>query len=475
MVCNSKTISRRKETYKAGAVKLMIAGIVVRLMGFANRIFMSNLIGAEGMGLFQLTSPVYSLIILTLTSGVSISVSGMTASEAAVGRDGNARRIAKTAFFLLLALGAAAGLALVLTAHGIAVNILHDERTYLSMVMLAPCIPIVASASAVKGYFYGTCNVGPNAVGQIVEQVVRIGVIFALAQAIAGENLAYACALATVSSALGEMANLLIVGAVFVYRGKRSGAYEAAGAVTLPRRRAASQIVRTSLPISASRFLTSLMGTLETVILPMRFVAGGYTYKTSIEVLGNLSGMAMPILTFPSVLTSARATTLVPAIAEARSRGKTELAASRIYRCIRLSFFMGFSFFGVFYAMGDFIGNLFYPGQDAGVYLTMLAPCCVLMYFQQTMSGILNGLEKQGCALLVTSVSYGIRIAFIWFLLPGIGVYAYIIGILCGMLVSSVITLWVVCKETGLEINPFEWIIFPAIPGLLIALLGWLF
>lgn len=465
----------QKETYKSGAVKLMIAGIIVRLMGFVNRIFMSNLIGAEGMGLFQLTSPVYSLIILTLTSGVSITVSGMTASEAAVGKDSNARRIAKTAFFMLLLLGSAAGLALVLTAKGIAINVLHDERTYLSMVMLAPCIPIVASASAVKGYFYGTRNVGPNAVGQIVEQVVRIGVIFALAHAIAGENLAYACALATVSSAVGEMANLLVVGSVFVYRSRMSGGYKMTGLPTIGRRQAASHIVRSSLPISASRFLTSLMGTLETVILPMRFVAGGYTYKMSIEILGNLSGMAMPILTFPSVLTSALATTLVPAIAEARSRGRNSLAASRIYRCIRLSFFMGFSFFGVFYAMGGFIGDLFYPGQDAGTYLTMLAPCCVLMYFQQTMSGILNGLEKQGCALAVTTISYGIRIGFIWFLLPSIGVYAYIIGILCGMLISSVITLIVVCKDTGLRVEPFEWIVLPAIPGLLIALLGILF
>ena len=97
------------------------------------------------------------------------------------------------------------------------------------------------------------------------------------------------------------------------------------------------------------------------------------------------------------------------------------------------------------------------------------------MYFQQTMSGILNGLEKQGCALAVTTISYAIRIGFIWFLLPGIGVYAYIIGILLGMLISSVITLVVVCRETGLQVNPFEWIILPAIPGLLIALLSMVF
>ena len=468
-------MSVKKESYRAGAVKMMSAGIVVRFMGFANRIFMSNLIGAEGMGLFQLTSPVYSLIILTLTAGVSVTVSGMAAAETAVGRESNARRITKTAFFMLLILGSAAGLSLALAAKGLAAGVLHDERTYLSLVMLAPCIPAVASASALKGYFYGTRHVGPNAAGQIVEQAVRIGVIFMLARVIAGKDLAYACALATVSSAVGEIADLLVVSVIFFRQEKRSGGYRVMGYPTVQRRQVAVSLLRASLPVSAGRFLTSVMGTLETIVLPMRFVAGGYAYKTAIEILGKLSGMAMPILTFPSVLTSALATTLVPAIAEARSRQMRELAASRIYRCIRLSFFMGFSFFGLFYAMGGFIGDAFYPGQNAGEYLTMLAPCCVLLYFQQTMSGILHGLEKQTCALLVTVVSYGIRIAFIWFLLPGIGVYAYIIGILCGMLISSVITLTVVCRETGLKVNLFEWIVWPAVPGLALALLGALF
>ena len=63
-------LNQKRETYKAGAVKLMAAAFIVRILGFVNRIYMSNILGAEGMGLFQLASPVYSLIILTLTSGV---------------------------------------------------------------------------------------------------------------------------------------------------------------------------------------------------------------------------------------------------------------------------------------------------------------------------------------------------------------------------------------------------------------------
>lgn len=461
-------LSKGRETYKAGAVKLMAAGIIVKLLGFVNRILLSNLIGAEGMGLFQLTSPVYSLIILTLTSGVSVTVSAMTASEAALGKMKNASRIAKVSFLLLFAAGTLAGLAMAFFAKPIAVNILNDERTYLSLIMLAPCIPVVASAAAVKGYFYGTRNVGPNAAGQITEQIGRITVIFALASFIAGEDLAKACAIATVSSAIGETADLLVVGTIFLYKDRKNKHQQ--GIVT-SFRQIGKQVVRSSVPISASRFLTSLMGTVESVILPMRFTASGLSYKASVELLGNLSGMAMPIISFPSVLTSALATTLVPAISEARASGKNQLATDRILKCIRLSFFMGFFFFGVFYSFGELAGNIFYPGQEAGTYIAMLAPCCILFYFQQTMHGILNGLQKEKESLVATVITYVIRIGSIWFLLPVLGVYGYIIGILAGMLTWTVFTMVVVCKETGMKPQPFQWIILPAIPGLLIAIL----
>lgn len=50
-------LNQKRETYKAGAVKLMAAAFIVRILGFVNRIYMSNILGAEGMGLFQLASP----------------------------------------------------------------------------------------------------------------------------------------------------------------------------------------------------------------------------------------------------------------------------------------------------------------------------------------------------------------------------------------------------------------------------------
>lgn len=449
----------KKETYQAGAFKLMAAAFIVRILGFANRIYMSNILGAEGMGLFQLASPVYSLIILTLTAGVSISVSGLTAKEKARGRNKNAIVAARTAFLILLIAGTVCAVFLSLFAKVISVKLLGDERAYYSLIMLAPCIPIVASASAIKGYFYGSSNVTPTAFSQIAEQIVRIGVIFFVANKIAGTNLAYACAIATTSAALGEMANLVVVGIAFLREKSKEKP-------TLTKSDASKYIIKSSLPISVNRLAISFLGMIETVILPMRFIAGGLNYTQGIETLGRISGMAMPLIAFPTLITSSVATTLVPAVSGAISVKNYKLANHRISKCLNIGFLLGFVFFGLYFTLGVKAGDLLYPDQGVGIILKKMSYFCIFMYVEQIMIGIINGLGKQSFSLVTAVAGYIITIGFVWFGVPIYGIDAYIWGSIISMAVTVIMNLCFIIKITGLTVNLRNWIIKPVVIAL---------
>lgn len=465
-----KNNSNKYESYKSGAFKLMIAGLIVRLFGFANRIYMSNLIGAEGMGLYQLTFPVYSLIILTLTSGVSITVSGMAAKERALGRSKNARKVAKAAFYLLLFAGSISALLMTIFSRQISTSLLGDSRTYLSLILLSPCIPIVASASAIKGYFYGISRITPTATAQIVEQIVRILFIVTFAQKIAGTNLTYACAILTISSAIGEMANLAVVSVAFFKYSKEEGHSGKLSFSELTK--TSGYIAKQAAPVSLNRFIVSVMGMIETVILPLRFIAGGLNYQSSLAMLGRLSGMAMPLIMFPTIVTSSLSTTLVPAISGALAAGNRRLAQQRISRCIRISCLMGFFFFGFFTTFGNHIGDLLYPEQNTGKLLQKMAVYCIIIYLQQTMTGILNGLEKHGFSLFSTTVGYFIRMSFIWFTVPIKGVDGYIAGMLISAAVTAIINLFYIVKNIGIQIEFTEWFVKPLCIGLIINISG---
>ncbi len=420
------------------------------------------------MGLVQLANPVYAFIILTLTSGVSITVSSMTAREKAHGNQRGALRICKTAFLLLLLIGGLCGLALFLSADFVSVHLLHDPRTKLSLMMLAPCIPAVAAASALKGYFYGMSKMTPTAISQIVEQVVRIGCIFLLAPLIAGQNLEWACALTLISAAFGETANLGVVAIAFYRECKMPGS-ELPG---FSRRRAAKDVLACALPISLHRCLVSILGIVESVMLPARLLSGGLNYTASIETLGRISGMCMPLISFPTLVTSALATTLVPAVSAAMAKENYQLANRRISRSIRLSCIMGFLCFALFYTFGHEIGAICYGGEPVGPLLTQLSHCCILMYVQQTMNGILNGLNKQTYSLISTLVGYAIRIAALWFFVPVYGVTAYIWGDLAGMAVMVLMNLIYVVKCTRMPVDLGGWLVTPAMPAVAFMVVG---
>lgn len=468
-----KTLKRKGESFSSGALKLTIAGLVVRLMGFANRIFMSNLIGAEGMGLYQLTFPVYSLIILTLTSGVSVTVSGLTARYKAAGKPNRCKRSALAGFILLLVSGLVCGILMAIFARPIATYLLGDTRTALSIALLSPCIPVVASASALKGYFYGMSKVTPTAVSQITEQVVRVAFILIFAGVIAGKDLENACAIITLSSAVGEIANLLVVAVAFVL--EKNNGKEAESCSNNDNdgfEKDVFAIIKSSVPISAGRFVTSMIGTVEAIILPARFLKGGLDYSASLSMLGKLSGMAMPLITFPTVVTSAMATTLVPAVSAAVGAGDMSLARRRVSKSITVSMIMGFLFFGLFGVFGKSLGDILYRGENVGGLLREMSVFCILIYLQQTLTGILNGLDRQSQSLFSTLAGSVVRLGFLWFGVPVWGVQGYIIGMLAGSLISCGISLFFVIKYTEMSFMPVKWVFLPALPAVCAAAAG---
>ncbi|MFE5428948.1 oligosaccharide flippase family protein [Peribacillus simplex] len=76
-------------------------------------------------------------------------------------------------------------------------------------------VPIVAVSSVIKGYFRGKQNMTPIALSQVIEQVVRIGLIFFLVQWLLPYGIEYAAAGAVLCGIIGEGFSLLYLFSVF--------------------------------------------------------------------------------------------------------------------------------------------------------------------------------------------------------------------------------------------------------------------
>lgn len=460
-----------KKSFVGSAVVLMIAGFIVKIFGFIYRIYLSNLIGAEGMGLFQLIAPVYSLIILTLTSGVSIAVSKMVAEEMAKSNHVNLRRITTCSLAIVVTAGLAVSALIFVFIDPIVNVILKDSRTYYSMLFLIPCIPVIAAASALKGYFYGVQDVVPTACSQIVEQIVRIGLVMAMAGYFLNIGLEYACALATVGMAIGEISNLSVLVIIYRLRKKRTSRYNSKRGF-MRKRTIVKEILKVSIPVSFNRFITSIMAAVELILIPRMLLMGGMNYQSSIQEYGKLTGMAMPLVFFPSLVTLSLATTLVPAISEAMSLKSFKTVNYRISKSIQLTFILGFIFTAIFLVFPKDIGDLIYRKENIGQILYLLAFTSIFIYLQQTLLGILNGLGKQGISLRNSVVGYVIRIAFVIYCIPVYGITGYIAGIVISSACVCFLNISTVVKTTGMALDFRNWILKPGLVGIIMIFIG---
>ncbi len=450
-----------KKNLKQNAFILTIAGFIVKSIGFIYRVYIANSIGAEGMGLYQLVLPIYNLVLLGLTAGVGIAVARLVAEETARRNHKNANRIALVAGAAIFIAASAVVAVLYLNLDFVVNVLIGDIRTKSAMYWILPAIPFIAAITALKGYFYGKQEVTPNAVSQVAEQAAKLIVIFTIADIFAQGDMERKCLFATIGMIVGEIANVLVVYLVFQFR--RSKDSSNSSDQILRKRDIGKSILSISLPITANRLILSLLGTVEFLWIPQRLGLYGLTNAEALAEYGKLTGMAAPVITFPSMLTAALATALVPAIAEAAALKKMNGANRQISRSIRVTLVLGFLFTSLFIAFGRDISDLIYPGQNVGQMMFLLSFTGLFFYLQQTLLGVLNGLGKEKDTLKHSMITSVLRLGFVWFGIPAFGMSAYIISLVVTNLVGSLLNLRTTIKTTGLSIEIGDWLVKPLI------------
>ncbi|MBP5426318.1 MAG: oligosaccharide flippase family protein [Clostridiales bacterium] len=456
-----------KRSFTTDALILMFAGLIVKILGFFYRIYLSNLLMAEGMGVRELITPLYSLIIITISSGISITVSGLVSYESAKKNLANLKRITNTAVILAFIASSIVSTLLYIFLKDIVTYFLKDQRTLLPLLVFIPSLPFITLSSAIKGYFYGTSNVTPTAIANIVEQIVRIAGVLFLLNNMRFFSISHALALTMVGTIISEIASLLIL---FIFYKKNTSSTNAC--YTLSIKKIVLKILSLSSSISFNKLITSILSTIETIYIPSRLVLSGLSWTQSVESLGKLSGMAMPLILFPSIVTNSLSTTLIPAISEGLATNNYKSINLKISKSICLTSSLGFIFMITFMTFSHQISSLIYKTTDISSILYLLSFTSILLYLNQILQGILNGLNEQTFSLISSTICYGIRILFVFFVIPKYGISGFILGLILALSISFVLNLIVILKRTSLIIDLKNWIFKPSIVSIIMLIIN---
>ena len=451
-----------KKGIVTGALILTLAGVITRILGFVYRIYMSNIMGAEGMGLYQLILPIYALAWSISCSGFTTTISKLTAQEKAKGETGNVRRFLKLAVLITTGTGILIAALLFVYADMIAIVFFREERIGLSLRIIALCVPFMAAGSCVRGYFFGLQETIVPAINQVLEQVVRMAVIFFIAGFFIPLGLEYAVAAAAIGIMAEEIFSFVFVFAAFRFKKVRE-LKSKLPVLTNPQ--ALAVIVTMALPLTANRVAGSLLSAFENALIPQRLQVYGLSAQEAMSVYGQMTGMAMPLIYFPSAFLLSLSISLVPAVSEASAVGNTKRIHYTASKSMLFAAVIGFMAAAVFIVFAHELGLLIY-NQDIAHMLVLFGVMCPFLYMQVVLSGILNGLGYQVFIFRNSLISSAISIGFIYFLTPLRGVEAFIFGWFTSLTVVIFLEIKKLRESVDLQFEFANWFVKPLLAAL---------
>lgn len=439
-----------KSTLFRGTLLLTAAGLISRILGFFYRIFLANVIGAEGLGIYQMIFPIYSVCFSLCASGIETAISKLTAEKYALGKPAEAYCILKTGLFLTLTLSLGCSLLIHQYAQVLAQVFLKEPRCASLLRILALTIPFGTTQSCICGYYLGTHQAKVPSAAQLIEQVLRIGCVFFLYHLYLTNHLEITPALAVIGLVFGELCSLLFTITYLSFRPISKMSLHISGAY-----HNLKEIFSLSAPLTISRICVNLLASLEATLIPNALRAYGMSTSDAFQVYGVFSGMALPFILFPNAFTGSIAMMLLPAVSEGMAEGNLIALKTTLRRTFSFCLCLGFGALIFFLLFGNFLGNLFFSSPLAGTFLRILSWICPFLYLNTTLTSVLNGLGKTSVTFFNGILGLFLRIGFLFTLVPRMGIYGHLLGLLVSQLfvtLSSVFFLNRFLKEKGLTL-----------------------
>lgn len=443
----------RNRTFIKGTLILTLTGLLSRVIGFFYRIYLSRLFGEEGMGIYQLLSPVLALSFSLCAAGIQTAISKYVAASVAKGNRKDSYRYLFTGLFLSLLLSVPCMLLLLMFSDFVAVHFLLEARTASMLRIIALSIPAGAVHSCINGYYYGIKKTMLPSSTQLIEQFMRFFCVLAADFLARRSHTIPHINAAVVGLVVGECAAMLISLLAIYFRFYR----EEAGGKPLPcpnadgfgisRFHAVKDLLVLAFPLTVSRIVVNLLQSVEAVAIPSRLCRYGYDSVTALSVYGVLTGMALPLLFFPNALTGSMSLLLLPMVSEADARGNTDAVKNTTLKTIYSCLLLGAACTLFFFLSGPFLGRFLFHSELAGRYIRSLSLLCPFLYLCTTLSGILHGLGKAVSVFFVNVFSLSLRLLFVFFLIPAFGIDCYILSMVLSQLLSAFFYLFLLYRK----------------------------
>lgn len=412
-----------KQTALRSAVLVVGKGI-----GLAGRVAITRMLGAEGIGLYQIAYSFFGMALMVISGGLPTTLALFTAKQSDRGW---------RVFQLLSVYTALIGLGLAFWtqhyAESIAVLIGDDELAW-ALRALAPALIAVPLLQLARGYMQGIRSYEAISLSELTEQAVRITVLIIFVSLYAAQGAGRAIGYGLYGTTIAAIV-------AFVFLTIYTSSTQRAAIITYSplSKEGLGIFLRSSFVIGCTRMLVPLSDFIDSILIPNRLQAAGNSISDSIAMYGIITGMAAVIVYMPTMITASVSYTVTMKIAAKHEAGME--SGRDIERILRFVWTWGIisGLFIFLYAKEAAV--LLFGVEAAAEPIRYLSAIPLIVGLRELTTSILWAQERKRTPLTGLALGIGLSalLQFVIVAIPGFGYSGAAIGIL---LMETVAVLW---------------------------------
>lgn len=447
-------ILKKAKTFLVNSVILIITSLVTKIICSTFDVFVANKVGSEALGVFGLISSTYFFFVTLASSGINLATTKVMSEELELNPNANTKYILKKSLLFSGITGGLSCLLLILFTPYVVKHFLLNKVSNIVIYVLALSLPFISLSASMSSYFYAKRKVLSVSISQVLSQLVRMILIYVLL--FFANNISTSILCLVTGAVASEIATFVLH--YFIYRKESKKEQSICSTKNISKR-----IMKIAIPIALTSYIRAGLNTIKHVLIPLRLKLTGMSYEVALQNYGAITGMALPIIMFGSVIVYSFSSLLVPEFSRYSVIDENNEMNKDIHKLFKFTLYFSIGLTGILMCFGNDIGKLIYSTDGTGRYIKLLAPLISLIYLDNVIDNILKGLGKQVSVMICNIVDMIVSISFIYFLLPKFGAIGYIIVMYISEILNYAISVITLFKTSNVKFKYFEWVILPVI------------
>ena len=434
-------IEKLRNTFFLNTLIILISGFFVKALGLLNKIFITRLLGHDGMSIYILCFPTILLFINIASLNLNVTTSKLI-SESLKSQKYSPKKIINSAIKIALKFSIIVEIIYILMLRTIVFNFLKKPDLFYPLLTILFLIPLVGVTDTLRGLFAGYKKMHIVAKVNLLEQITRILFSIISLVVLSKYGIILSVSFTILALTIGEASSLIYL----IFKLKKLNLIDFKTS-----NEEKKAILNMAIPTTLSKLFGSFTYFLEPILNTFILVYLGYNLKTINSNYTTINAYVIPLITITSFLSSTLATTLVPSLSENNASGNKEAVSYLLNKIFMFCIVPGIIFSILIFLFPKEFMNLFFATFEGTQLVKKYIFIFIIHYLQVPGIASLQALGKSKLMFLISSIFNVLRLIFIiiFAFIPQVGTFSIFYAILITMSIETLI-IWLLIKKITL-------------------------